>query len=489
MPAQEQPSRKLRPPVIVIMGHVDHGKTTLLDHIRKANVAGREAGGITQAISAYQIDHNGKLLTFIDTPGHEAFTGMRTRGANVADLAILVVAATEGVKPQTQEAIQILKKSETPFVVAITKMDMPSANVDKVKNELTTADVLLEGYGGSVSFQPVSAVSGEGVSELLDLVVLATDFEELTYNAFAPAAGFVLESRLNRQRGLEAVLIIKEGTLAFGNNIGTATAKGKVKILEDFTGKAQKEIGAGSPAIVVGFEILPRVGEAFGTGGAEVAGAPIASESSKTEAAGADLPIDNADIETFPIVLKAADQGSLEVLSQIIRAMPSEKPIKILSESVGEITDNDLKLAIPTHAVIIGFKTKVDKAATTLMEAHDIRLLTSDIIYELTQGLEKIFQDAQGPSATGLLEVLAVFNQKELKEQLVGGRLTEGVFRLKAQVEIRRGDEVVGRGRVLTMRQQKQTLEEASAVTEIGLLVNSPVEIAVGDVLAIIARS
>lgn len=473
-------NRIKRPPVVVIMGHVDHGKTTLLDYIRKANVAAREAGGITQAISAYQAQHGDATLTFIDTPGHEAFTNMRSRGANVADLAVLVVAATEGVKPQTQEAARTLEESKTPYVVAFTKMDAPGASIEKAKADLAGIGVLVEGYGGSISYQGVSGITGEGVNDLLDLLVLAAELEDLTYDPSAPATGIVLEARANKRRGNEAVLILTAGTLHYGDQVATPTAAGKVKVLEDFLGKAAKSVPAGAPALVVGFETLPSVGEELSAG--ELV--------SLTEAVGKDelvneyvIPVDNV----FPVILKASDAGSLEVLSQIVSAMQGPKgvPVKVIASSVGEVADVDVRLAAQTGAAIVGFKTKVDKVAAAFADVHKVKIFTSEIVYELVQSLETLLAEDTGPEVLARLSVLALFNQKRLDEQLVGGRLEEGTMKLKQTFAVFRAGERVGRGRITTIRHQKDTLPEASAVMEIGLVVNCPVAIEEGDELRI----
>ena len=472
--------RMKRPPVVVIMGHVDHGKTTLLDYIRKANVAAREAGGITQAISAYQAAHGDAVLTFVDTPGHEAFTNMRSRGAKVADLAVLVVAATEGVKPQTEEAARILAESGTPYVVAVTKTDMPGANVEKVKADLAGIGVLVEGYGGSVSYQAVSAVSGEGVPDLLDLLVLAAELEDLTYDPAAPATGVVLEARANKRRGNEAVVIVTGGTLRSGDPVATATAAGRAKVLEDFLGKPAKSVGAGAPALVVGFEPLPQVGEEFAAG-----------ELAATNAPGEAPALANEHAEyaegVFPLVLKAADAGSLEVLTQIASAMagPHGLPVKVISATVGEVGDTDVKLAASTGAVVVGFKTKVDKVAASYADVHKVRLFTADIVYELVQSLEALFREDGSPEVLARLSVLALFNQKRLDEQLVGGRLEEGSMKPKQQFALFRNGASMGRGRIATIRQQKDAIPEASAVMEIGLVVNCPVAIEVGDEIRI----
>jgi len=473
-------NRIKRPPVVVIMGHVDHGKTTLLDYIRKANVASREAGGITQAISAYQATHGDSLITFIDTPGHEAFTNMRSRGARVADLAVLVVASTEGVKPQTAEAAKILEESGTPYVVAFTKTDAPGSNVDKAKADLAGIGVLVEGYGGSVSYQPVSGITGDGVDDLLDLLVLAAELEDLTYDPSAPAAGVVLEARSNKRRGDEVVFIITEGVLHRGDEVATPSASGKAKVLEDFTGAAAKEVPAGAPALVVGLDALPSVGEEFAAGDLAALAASTGEERLENE-------YPEYVESVFPVILKASDAGSLEVLAQIVSAMegPNGIPVKVISATVGEIGDTDVKLAASTDAIVVGFKTKTDKVAASYADVHSVRIFSSAIVYELVQALEAVLADDGSPEVSARLSVLALFNQKRLDEQLVGGRLEEGSMRPKMQFALYREGAQAGRGRITTLRHQKDVIGEAEAVMEIGLVVNCPVEIAVGDEIRI----
>jgi translation initiation factor IF-2 len=470
---------KQRPPIVVVMGHVDHGKTTLLDYIRKSNVAAREAGGITQAIAAYEITHNGKRMTFIDTPGHEAFSRMRSRGAAAADLAILVVAAEEGVKPQTQEAINILNESKTPFVVAINKIDKPGANVERVKNELMTAGVLLEGYGGQVSYQPISAKAGDGVTDLLDLLLLAAEVENLTYDPSHPTKGFILEARLNQKRGQEVSLIVTDGILHQGDLISTETAGGKVKILEDFTGKPAKQIEPSGPALVVGFEKLPEVGQEFETGKAfaqaqNIPGSRLAPQNQLFQ----------HEEENVNVILRALDTGSLEALSQIVRAMEFQKPVKIIQESVGEISDNDVQLAISSGALIIGFKSKVNKAAQILAESHKVKIITSQIIYELLTALEE-FAKGESEELAGELEVLAVFSQDKLDKQLVGGKVLAGTIRNRANLEVRREGTTVASAHIASLRQQKKDVNEIGSGNEAGLLVSAGTQIKVGDHLVI----
>ena len=477
-----------RPPVIVVVGHVDHGKTTLLDYIRKANVAGKEAGGITQATAAYEIEHviDGKprRMTFIDTPGHEAFTKMRSRGAEVADLAILVVAAEEGVKPQTKEAIEILEKTKTPFVVAITKIDKPAADVDKVKNDLMAANVFLEGFGGSTSYQPISSKTGEGVNELLDLLLLAADLAELRYDPSAPAEGFVLETRANKNRGNEASLILTKGVLRQGDDIATPSAKGKARMLENFLGKAAKELHAGSPALMVGFEPLPKVGEFFAAGAAaaEIVAAEEKSEARKKSEAG-----------DLAVILKASDAGSLEALREVLLGVTGERSLRIMDQGVGEVNEGDVKLAISGGAVILAFKSPLDKAAKRLAQDQGVRVVASDIVYELVTAIEEALKDVEHP-IVGELEVLAVFNQLRLDKQVIGGRTTKGFFK-KMPFEIKRpssaeaskgkADEIVGKGRVTNLQIDKKDTFQIPEGKEGGIMVGSDVAIAVGDLLVI----
>ncbi len=482
---QQNQSSAVRPPIVVVMGHVDHGKTTLLDYIRKANVAGKEAGGITQSIGAYEIERNGKKITFIDTPGHEAFAKMRTRGANAADLAILVVAADEGVKPQTEESIRILNETKTPFVVALTKTDKPNSNVERVKQELTTAGVLLEGFGGSISYEPVSVKSGENVDKLLDLILLAAEMENLTYDPSLPASGFILEARMDKRRGQEASVIVKNGVLRQGQPIATPNGKGKIKILEDFTGKTSKELVPSAPALVLGWEELPQVGDEFVTGEAANVDLAKKSEAGTASKQSAGLPMEVGAKDTINLMLKAGDNGSLEALSQIIHAMAADKPLKVVGESIGDVGDNDVNLAISTGSILIAFKSKMEKGAKVLAEAQGVRTIASDIIYDLIRSVEEFLVAKDAATSSGELEVLAIFNQQKLEKQVVGGKVTKGVLRNRAQFEIERTGEIVGKGRLTNLQQQKQDASQVVEGSEAGLMVNSPAAIQVGDKLIV----
>ena len=533
--------KKPRPPVVVVMGHVDHGKTTLLDYIRKANVAEREAGGITQSIGAYEVVHRsqtnadgtqkdaeafprqsaprpseanggggpsqrssaesnlmagGHKITFIDTPGHEAFVAMRSRGAAIADLAVLVVAGDEGVKPQTKEAIGIIQKSETPFVVAITKVDKPGVNIDKVKNELTEAGVLLEGYGGQVGFHGVSAKTGEGVNELLDLILLTAEMEELTYDPSAPASGFVLEVRKDKRRGTEATVIVKNGTLRLGDMLQLPSTSGRAKILEDFLGKSAAAIEASAPARIIGFsakggsasggEGIPLVGEEFRVGTEQFARSEKAV-GPRLARAGREMD-SNKDNHVLRIMLKAGDAGSLEALAVVMRGVDAkEMTAEVVSGSVGDITDGDVKEAIATNAAIVGFKVKLERGAANLAEAQRVRVVTSDIVYDLLKAVEEFVRGAGKPLIVGVLEVLAIFNKEKLNEQLVGGRVAEGIFRNKGICEVIRiengAEKIVASGKVVNLRDKKADVAQAEKGKEAGVFVDAPVEIMKGDKL------
>ncbi|MBI2592945.1 MAG: GTP-binding protein [Candidatus Colwellbacteria bacterium] len=480
--SNENPNALPRPPVVVVVGHVDHGKTSLLDYIRKTNVAGKEAGQITQSIGAYEVEHtvtnstnaqgapSVRKITFIDTPGHEAFTKMRSRGATIADLAILVVASDEGLKPQTEEAISILKSTKTPFVVAMTKIDKPSANIEKVKNELLTAGVLLEGYGGDVSYEPVSVVSEEGTSKLLDLISLLADVEGLTYDPAAKAHGFVLETHKDSRRGITASLILKDGTLREGEDIVTQTAFGKIKNLDNFLGQKVKELVPSAPASVLGFETAPEVGEEFWAG--KVVLAEIKVPDKREEIA----PVSDEE-DKVSVILKADTAGSLEALKQIIGHL-----ISLREGSVGEVTDGDIQKAISTKSIIIGFGVKVSKAAQGLARIHGVRVFTSEIIYELLKSLEDYVKGKEGPGISGELEVLKVFNNKE-KRQIIGGKVLLGWIAKGLDGEIFRNEGVLGKGRVINLQENKNDVEEVAAGKECGILFQSDVRINPGDKL------
>lgn len=482
-------NQAVRPPVVAVLGHVDHGKTSLLDYIRKENVAAREAGGITQATSAYEIEHAGKKLTFIDTPGHEAFSAMRSRGASAADLAILVVAADDGVKPQTKESITILQQAKVPFVVAINKIDKNNADPERAKRDLLDNGVYLEGLGGDVSYQEISATTGQGVSELLDLLLLASEMEELTFDPAAFASGIVIESRLNKQRGNEVAVVIKNGTLHRGEDIATPSACGKVKILEDFKGKNATELFPSAPALIIGFENLPKIGEEFTAGPHEllIPQDDIIKRPDRTLA----KSVDPDSTPALKLMVKADTAGSLEALTQILSAIKIEdcpSPI-ILSSGLGEISDGDIKQALTMGALVIGFNTKINKSAENLARDR-VEIITSKIIYELVKSIEdKLTAGKLAETVRPVLKVLATFNQAGRK-QTIGGLVIEGALKEGNRFEIRRGDEseIIGQGKIINLQCNKQEVRQVEKDKECGLVaeLSSDASIEKGDELVVI---
>lgn len=475
-----------RPPIVVIMGHVDHGKTTLLDYIRKTNIAAKEAGGISQAVGAYEIEHpstssgQAEKITFIDTPGHEAFSKMRARGGQAADIAILIIAADEGVKKQTKEAHQIIKESKIPFIIAFNKIDKPNADVNRVKNDLYQEEIFLEGAGGNISWKEISAKTGQGVNELLDLILLAAELEELQYDPETPAKGFILESKMDSRRGVAASVIVQNGTLKVGDEITVGATKAKIRSLEDFLGKRIDQAQPSAPVLILGFSDVPEVGTEFTVGGEVV----------EKEAQSAQ--IDRAmsvpdDKKTINLILNASDSGSLEALADVINnlPLPEEYKFNIVSQSVGDITDGDVKFAISTEAIIIGFKVKANKAADNLAKDRDVKVMTSEIVYELIKELEEWLNKFKIETIIGDLEILAVFGKKPGNKQVIGGKVVEGEIRNQAICQIIRNDKELGSGRIINLQQNKKDVSKVEAGNECGLLVQFEDDIRPGDHLVI----
>lgn len=470
---------KPRPPIVAVMGHVDHGKTTLLDYIRKTKVAEKEAGGITQSIGAYEIEKNGQRITFVDTPGHEAFTKMRQRGAQVADIAILVVAADDGAKPQTIEAIKILQESKTPFVVAINKIDKNNADEDRVKNDLAKHGVDLEGMGGNISWHAISAKQGTGIEELLDLVILMWQMENPMYNPQSIAKGFILESRMDSRRGLVASIIVTDGILKVGDDIVTPSAGGKVKILENFIGERVDSLDPSSPALIIGFEEIPVIGESFEAGELDlIKRQPTTPQIRPTSA------LQTQEESGLKIILKADLSGSLEALVHVLSDIYiNDKKIKIMYQEVGEVTDGDIRQAVNFGAIIVGFNTRVSKSAENLARGQNVKVVTSNIIYRIVEALEDSMKAEEKEKEPGKLEVLAVFSQKN-KKQLIGGKVVAGYLSINHKISIIRDGKELGFGRVTNLQQNKLDVKRVED-GECGLMVESPNEIQVGDTLIV----
>ncbi len=387
-----------RPPVITIMGHIDHGKSTLLDYIRKTNIVGGEAGGITQHLSAYEVIHSGKdgkehKITFLDTPGHEAFGAIRARGARVADIGVLVVSAEDGVKPQTLEALKVLRAYSIPFVVAINKIDKPGASVERTKQNLAENDIYLEGFGGTVPWTAISAKTGEGIPELLDLLLLSAEVEELTANPESQASGVIIESNMDAKKGITASAIIKNGTLKKGEFAVCGDSISPLRIVENFLGKPIESATFSSPIRIIGWDKQPRVGEAFVTVQDKKEALALAVNSSElqksTTAPAKNDSNDSGEKSIIPLILKTDTAGSLDALVYEIAKLENERIVpKIVLSGLGPISENDIRVATGHQSpLVIGFHTKIDPQAESLALRLGIPVQMFDIIYKLTAWL------------------------------------------------------------------------------------------------------
>lgn len=478
---QEQ---RTRPPVVVILGHVDHGKSSLLEAIREdVRITQKESGGITQHIGAYQARHEGKDITFLDTPGHEAFSAMRSRGANVADLGVLVVAADDGVKPQTEEAISQAKEAGLTLMVAVTKADRPGANPQMVRQQLAERDVLVEGYGGQVPIVETSAVTKQGIPDLLEMIALMAEVESLDADSSRPAEGVVIESFLDRRRGPAATLLVKNGTLRTGDVVSTPSVFGKARILEDFRGESVQEAVPSMPVLMVGLSRAPRIGEEF----LVVEDEGKAKERLRGDAKAPRRSV-SSDALSFPVILKADVQGSLEAFEQMLGAIPQERiALRIVDASVGDIGENDVKLARSTGAVVLSFRSRASSAIAGLADREGVRIESSDIIYDLVQRVRSMLEQELGTETVrmeiGSLEVLAIF-RTEKDRQIVGGRVKEGEVRKQSAVEVRRAGEVVGTGKALAVKKGQQDVERAVKGDECGILYAGQERVQEGDTIA-----
>lgn len=492
-------NRIKRPAVVVVMGHIDHGKSTLLDYIRKSNVVAGEAGGITQHISSYVVEHpneHGEMekITFLDTPGHAAFTSIRERGAKIADIAILVVSAEDGVKTQTLEALNTIRESNTPFIVAINKIDRPAANPEKTKNDLMEAGVYLEGYGGDIPYAEISAKVGTGIPHLLELILLVSDLSDFTYDPKAQAEGIVIESKLDPKRGISASLIAKEGTLnkgdflLVGSNGGSAICG--TRILENYMGKQMDAAPASIPFALTGFDQLPEVGAIFKSyktkKEAEAARDELAKNPRKADQQVLGTP--NATTKIIPIILRADTAGSLEAIEKELEKIVSDEiTFKITAKGIGNINEYDLKLAVADpNTLVVGFHVKADPNAVDMQLKNGSFLEVFDIIYKLTERLAGILEEKrprkQIEEVIGTIKVLKTFSRTK-ERQVVGGKVTTGRATDRSQVRILRRDEEISRGQIVGLQVSKIAAKEAIEGTECGVLIESKIEVAPGDVL------
>lgn len=472
--------------MVVVLGHIDHGKTALLDQIRKTHVAEKEAGGITQHIGAYQIVEGDKKITFIDTPGHEAFSQMRSRGSKVADLAVLVVDCSEGVKDQTKEAISHIKKSGIPMIVALNKIDKPEANPEKVKKELTREDVVVESLGGKTPSIEISAIEGQGIPELLELILLVAEMENLKGEFTKKAEGVVIESYLDPLRGPTATLLISEGALKKGDILGTFSTFGKIKKLEDFQGRPVEEARLSDPAIVIGFEDVPKVGENFKVF-SDLATAK--SYLQITEKRAPEVLEISSDQKVLNLILKTDVLGSIEAIEEVLNNLPQERVIlRILKSEAGEINENDIKLTKGGRALILGFRVKINPTAKILAEREKIKIMTFDVIYDLVEGVRKFMEKELRPEIVrtdlGKVKTLVIFLAEKTR-QIVGGKVIEGEVKKGTLIEIFRGQDSVGKGKLVNLQKNKKDVDRIPKREECGILYEGDTKIEEGDILVI----
>ena len=487
-----KPTRNLmvKPPVVVVLGHIDHGKTSLLSAIRKIQVtSGKPGGVITQHIGDYHVEKEGKKITFLDTPGHESFSAMRARGAKVADIAILVIDAAEGVKEQTKEAILHIKKAQIPMIVALNKIDRPGANPEKVKGGLAKENILVESLGGKIPSIETSAMTGQGIEELLELILLVAEMENLKFDVSKPVQGTIIESYSDSKRGPIATLILEEGILKLGDIIATQSAVGKVKHLEDFQGEIIKEALPGQPAVIIGFTEVPRVGENFGT----FLDFETAKQNLKVK--------EKKKPETFKIepgkkvlnlILKTDVLGSIEALEEVLKELPKEKVVlRILKSEVGEINESDVKLAKSGKALILGFRVKTNSVVRNFAQKEGVKIINFEVIYDLIEGVRKSMEKSLEMEVIrtdlGKIKVLVNF-WSEKNRQIVGGKIIEGRVEKGTLIEVSREEKIIDQGRMISLQKNKKEIEKAVKGEEVGILYEGKKRIEKGDILTIFKK-
>jgi len=497
------PGAKKRPPVVVVMGHVDHGKTTLLDKILKTNVTAGESGGITQHFSAYQVKKKGEIITFLDTPGHEAFHSMRERGAYITDLAVIVIAADDGVKPQTKEAVLFAKDAGVPILVAINKIDKSEKNVEKVKKELSQIDLAPEDWGGKTVCVNVSAKTGEGIDELLEMIILASEMEEIKANPNCPAEGFVIESHLDPKIGPVATVLIQNGTLTNGDYVSVGCDWGRIKRMEDFSSKKINKATPSTPVTIIGLNDVPKAGSFLIGETNRLMAEKRANEFSNIENEGSseDKILSTAKIKAlvkshqmkkFNIILKADVKGSLEAIIQILESIESDEvAIQILKMGVGNITETDIKMARSSGAKIIGFNVNVDLSVKKFAEKEKVDIKMYKVIYELISEIKKDLSDILEPEIVrvdlGVLKVIAIFKsaKKSAKviEMIVGAKVESGKIEKESLLEILRDGEKIGSGVAKEIQYNKKIAKEVKVGNNAGITYAGNVIIEEGDVI------
>jgi len=492
---------KPRPPVVTVMGHVDHGKTSLLDAIRHSDVAGGEAGGITQRIGAYQIVHNGRKITFLDTPGHEAFTAMRARGAQATDLAVLVVAADDGVMPQTLEAIAHAKAARVPIVVALNKIDKPNANPERVKKELSDNGLVIDEYGGDVLCIPVSAKKKQNLDDLLEAIVLVADSIQIKANPDRPAVGTVIESKMDKSRGPMATLLVQNGTLELGDPMVVGTSYGRVRAMFDERGQPAQHAGPSIPVEVLGLTSVPTAGDMFQVVKNEKVAKTMAAEriGAAHEAASAGAParpltlndlyaqIQAGKVKELALIIKADGQGSIEPIVNSLEKLVGENvKVNILHASTGNISENDVMLAVASHGIVIGFDVNVDSAARKMADANGVDVRLYNIIYKLVEDVEKALKGLLEPvyadKIIGHAEVRQIFKVGSVGV-VAGCIVRDGLAQRDAKARVRRGEEVIFEGGLHSLRRFQEDVKEVKTGFDCGVAIEGFGDYKEGDTI------
>jgi len=470
----ETNNQKVRQPIVAILGHVDHGKTTLLDYIRSTKVADREAGGITQSIGAYQALYKDKLLTFIDTPGHAAFSKMRSRGAGVADVVVLVVASDDSVQPQTIESIKHIKEAQVPYVVAINKVDKPDSNVELVKAELTQHEVFVEGYGGNTPFVLISGKTGAGIDNLLETILLLAELEELPYQDTTPLIAPVIEAKIDQKKGSLVSVILKEGTLSVGDLIHTPTATAKVRALFNDLGKSINQAKPGMPVQILGFQSLPTVGEVVVPGALDPSLAMPSSSSSE--------PIVSNDPNTkhLNLIVKADTAGSLEAIRGSFTS-----DVNIISSGTGDITESDVLMAQATGSILVGFNVRISPSVTKLAEAEKVIIRNHKIIYEILEYIEKRVLKLMEPTIDedelGTATIIKVFEING--DKIAGCRVEQGRLEIGDTIHLKKADGTSKDARIKFLRIGKDEVKKVGAGSESGVFLFPNLDVQQKDVI------
>jgi len=497
--ADDASKLKPRPPVVTVMGHVDHGKTSILDAIRQAKVAAGEAGGITQRVGAYQVEKNGKPITFIDTPGHEAFTAMRARGASITDVAVLVVAADDGVMPQTKEAIQHIKAAGVPMIVALNKIDKDNANPDKVKGELADNGVQIEEYGGEVPMVPVSAKDRVGLDELLEMILLVIEIADLKANPDKPAAGTIIDAHLERGRGPVATVLVQTGTLRVGDPFVIGAINGRVRALLDEDGNKIEQAAPGQPAVVTGLPDVPKAGDILEVVDSERTARVIADQRAETtrKAQVAAAPkqrledlyaqLQQGGVKDLNLVVKADSHGSMEALKgSITRIQDAKVRIQVVFEGVGNVGESDVNLAAASEAMVIAFNVKVDEKAAAAAEAQQVEIRTYDVVYHLTEDIEKAIKGMYEPTFKQVWE-----GKAEIKVPIkvpkigfiAGSQVSEGKVSRNSVAKVYRGKELLIETKISSLKRFKDDVREVAQGFECGIELEGFQEFQEGDTI------